>query len=141
MNLSDEARQFADARRVARLATADAGGVPHVVPLCYALCADSLYFVVDEKRKRPGRRLKRLRNIAENPRVAVVIDDYDEDWSRLAYLLLQGTAAPVDDRAEYDGALAALRARYPQYRDMPLSFEKNPIIRIRIQQEHLWRAG
>ena len=79
--------------RVARLATADANGVPHAVPVCYALLGDNLYVTIDKKPKRSdGRALRRLRNIVENPHVAVVVDRYDEDWSRLAWVMLRGRA-------------------------------------------------
>jgi PPOX class probable F420-dependent enzyme len=140
MILSDDERAFANQHRVARLATADAAGAPHVIPICYALIADAFYFIVDEKPKRTRSRLKRLRNIAANPQVALVIDDYDEDWTRLAYLLVRGRAALVDLTAEYDQVLAVLRERYPQYRAMRLRFETHPLVRIVPEQRHLWRA-
>src|SRR5262249_9524765 len=122
MILSDADRASLDSHRVAHLATADAAGVPHVIPVCYALVGDAVYFVIDEKPKRSRTRLKRLRNIAENARVALVVDDYDEDWSRLAYLLVRGAAVLVEDRSEYDLVLQALRARYAPYRGMALAF-------------------
>jgi PPOX class probable F420-dependent enzyme len=137
---SADARAFADRHRVAHLATADAAGAPHVIPICYALVGAHFYFVIDDKPKRTRTGLKRLRNIAANPQVALVIDDYDEDWTRLAYLLVQGTAAVVDDRGEYAGVLAALRQRYAQYRSMPLAFERHPMVRITPVRTHLWRA-
>ena len=87
MELSDAARTFLDAHAVGHLATADASGAPHVIPLCYARLGERLYFVADDKPKRHGPRgLKRLANIAANPRVALVVDDYDDDWRRLADL-------------------------------------------------------
>jgi PPOX class probable F420-dependent enzyme len=142
MVLSDEARAYLDRHRVAHLATADASGAPHVVPLCFARLAERLYFVADDKPKRHGpRALRRLANIAANPRVALVVDDYDEDWTRLAYLLLHLDAAPVEDEAEYAAALAALRARYPDYRAMPLARTTHPIIRLTLRRWHFWRAG
>jgi PPOX class probable F420-dependent enzyme len=141
MVLSADERLFAEGHRVARLATADASGAPHVIPICYALVDDRFYFVVDEKPKRTRTGLKRLRNIAANPLVALVIDDYDDDWTRLAYLLVQGEAARVEDPAEYDAALAALRARYPQYRIMPLVFATHPMVRVTPHRAHLWRAS
>ena len=99
--------------RVARLATADANGAPHVVPVCYALVGDNLYVTIDEKPKRAGvRAMKRLRNIDENPNVAVVVDRYDDDWSRLAWVMLRGRAEILDDGDEHDRAQAALRERY-----------------------------
>ena len=140
MTFSDADRAFAERHRVAHLATADANGAPHVIPLCYALVGDAVYFVVDEKPKRTRTGLKRLRNIAANPHVALVIDDYDEDWRRLAYLLVRGRAAVVADQAEYAAALVALRERYPQYRTMPLAFDTHPMVRIVPEQRHLWRA-
>lgn len=138
--LSSEERAFAEQHRVAHLATADAAGAPHVIPICYALVGDAFYFVVDEKPKRTRTGLKRLRNIAANPQVALVIDAYDEDWTRLAYLLVRGQAALVGETTEYDAALAVLRERYPQYRAMRLSFETHPLVRIIPERRHLWRA-
>jgi len=140
MQLSDEARAFLDRHVVAHLATADAGGAPHVVPLCYARVADVLYFVADDKPKRRGpRRLKRLANIAANPRVALVVDDYDDAWRRLAYLLVHADAGLVGDAAEYAAALAALRARYVPYRTMALALDTHPMVRMRPRRWHLWR--
>lgn len=140
--LSDEARAFLDRHRVAHLATAAAGGAPHVVPLCFARVVDRLYFVADDKPKRAGpRALRRLANIAANPRVALVVDDYDDDWTRLAYLLLELDASEVAHDAEYAEALAALRARYPQYHAMPLGRATHPMVRLVPRRWHLWRAA
>jgi PPOX class probable F420-dependent enzyme len=140
MTLSDADRAFAERHRVAHLATADATGAPHVIPICYVLTDDVFHFVVDEKPKRTRTGLKRLRNIAANPQVALVIDDYDEDWTRLAYLLVRGRAAVVEEPAEYATVLAALRQRYPQYRAMPLAPETHPMVRIVAEHRHLWQA-
>ena len=140
MNLPGDARAFAECHRIGHLATADAAASPHVVPLCYALLGDHLYFGVDEKPTR-SRSLKRLRNIAENPRVALIIDEYDEEWTKLAFLLIHGQAARVNDAEEYAKALRALRERYPQYRAMPLAFERHPMVRITPEHVHLWRAA
>ncbi len=139
--LSADDRAFAERHRVAHLATADASGAPHVIPICYALVGVHIYFVIDEKPKRTRTGLKRLRNIAANPQVALVIDDYDEDWARLAYLLVQGHATIVETADEYATALTALRQRYPQYRSMPLAFETHPMVRITPTRSHLWRAA
>ena len=142
MSLSEEARAFLDAHRVAHLATADAAGAPHVVPLCYARIDDCIYFVADEKPKKHGpRALKRLANIAANPRVALVVDDYDDDWTRLAFLLVHLDAAIVADDAEYDAALVALRHRYAPYRGMALARARNPLVRLSVRSWHLWRAS
>ena len=141
MELSEAARAFLDAHAVAHLATAGSDGAPHVIPVCYARLGDRLYFVADDKPKRRGpRALKRLANIAANPRVALVVDDYDPDWSRLAYLLLHLEAAIVDDDAEYGAALAALRHRYPPYRSMALQRATHPLVRMTPRRWHLWRS-
>jgi PPOX class probable F420-dependent enzyme len=140
-SLTDEARAFLDTHRLAHFATVDARVVaPHVVPLCYARVDDRIYFVVDDKPKAPGRTLQRLRNIAGCPRVALVVDDYDEDWSRLAYLLLHCEATRVDAEVEFTAVLGVLRQRYPQYLRMALSFATHPMVRMDIRRWHLWRA-
>ena len=137
--LSGEARGFVESMRVARLATADANGAPHVVPVCYALIGDSLYVTIDEKPKRPDvRAMKRLRNIVQNPSVAVVVDRYEEDWSRLAWVMLRGRAEILDVGDEHDRAQAALRDRYPQYRAMRLG--PLPVIVLRIARVNAWGA-
>ncbi len=138
---SDEDRVFIDRHHVARLATADAAAAPHVIPVCYALAGDTFYVVIDDKPKRTRTGLKRLRNIEANPQVALVIDDYDDDWTRLAYLLVRGRATVVETEAEYIRGLAALRARYPQYRTMPLARATHPMLRIVPEHHHFWRAA
>ncbi len=139
--LDDEACAFLRRHRVARLATADRSGAPHVIPLCYALVDGAVYFVIDAKpKRRGGTALKRMRNIAENPAVALVVDDYDEDWSALAYLLVRGRAGVVTERDERARALAHLREKYPQYRAMSLDAEAHPVVRITLEHAHLWRA-
>lgn len=139
--LSTEACAFLDTHAVGHLATADAAGTPHVVPLCYARLDDRIYFVADDKPKRHGpRALKRLANIAANPRVALVVDDYDADWTRLAYLLLHLDAATVEDDAEYAVVLQALRVRYAPYRDMALTRATHPMVRMTPRRWHLWRS-
>lgn len=139
--LDRAARAFLSRHRVARLATADAAGAPHVVPFCYALSGPHVYFVVDDKpKRRRGRALKRMRNLAENPSIAFVVDDWSEDWSALAFLLVRGRAAVVDDARERRRALRALRARYPQYRTMALDGSDHPVVRIAPTAAHLWRA-
>jgi PPOX class probable F420-dependent enzyme len=141
MPLSADAGTFLDAHAVGHLATVRPDGTPHVVPLCYGRIGDRIYFVADEKPKRRGARaLQRLANLAVTPRAALIVDDYDADWRRLAYLLVDLDTAMVDDPAEYDEALAVLRARYPPYRTMPLSRERNPVVRMTVRRWHLWRA-
>ena len=133
--LPDAARRFLASRRVGHLATADAVAAPHVVPVCFALADDALYITIDGKKKR-GAPLKRLRNIAENPAIAVVVDRYDEDWARLGWVMLRGPAEILAEGAEHDRAQALLRSRYPQYREMAL--DGLPVIAIRIERATSW---
>ncbi|TMG71070.1 MAG: TIGR03668 family PPOX class F420-dependent oxidoreductase [Chloroflexi bacterium] len=107
-------RRLAEAP-VARLATADVNGRPHVVPISFAMDGDTIYFAVDAKPKR-SRDLKRLRNIAANPAVSVLVDHYEDDWTRLWWVRADGTARVVQDHAEAARATDALAGRYPQYR-------------------------
>ena len=137
--LPDAARELLDRSRVAHLATADAEGRPHVIPLCYARLDDAIVFVIDEKPKRAGKTLKRMQNIAENPTVALVVDVYDEDWRRLEYALVHGRAEVVEDPGEHHRALEALRERYPQYRSMALDAPHNQVVRITSARVHHWR--
>lgn len=134
-------RDFIAAARLARLGTSDLKGEPHTVPICFWFDGARLYFVIDEKPKgRTGTALKRMRNIAQNPRVAVLIDHYEEDWAHLAYVLIHGLGSVVDDPKEYLLALRGLRDKYPQYRAMALSDERNPIVRIDPERVHVWGA-
>jgi PPOX class probable F420-dependent enzyme len=134
--LSPEARAFCERARVARLATADARGVPHLVPICHAILGDSLYVTIDEKPKRTDIPLKRLRNISENPEIAITVDRWDEDWRRLAWVMLRGRAEILGDGAEHDQAQERLRERYPQYRTMDLA--PLPVIALRIARVTAW---
>ena len=134
--LSDAQRRFLDTARVAHLATADADSVPHVVPVCYAVEAATLYVTIDEKPKRRDVPLKRLRNIMANPAVAVSIDRWDEDWSKLAWVMLRGRAEILADGTEHDRAQALLRERYAQYRTMALA--PLPVIALRIERVTSW---
>ena len=135
----DGAFEFAEQSPVARLATSGADGAPHAVPICYVLDRVCLYMVVDAKPKSAPTRMRRLRNIADNPRAAVIIDRYDDDWARLEYVLLRGGAGIVTDVSEYEQAVERLRAKYRQYRDMTLSIEANPLVRVEIASVHHWR--
>jgi len=119
--------------RVARLATVGADGRPHVVPICFALDGDTLYTAVDEKPK-STRALRRLANIEANPRVEVVIDHWDEDWSRLWWVRLAGRAEIVD---RDERALELLQAKYPQYRERPPA---GPFVVVAVESRSEWRA-
>lgn len=114
---------------VAHLATADATGAPHVIPVCYAFDGRCIYSVLDRKPKSVSlSRLRRVRNIQDNPRASLVVDHYEDDWQRLGYLLITGTAELLVDGEERTEAVALLRGKYPQYRDMDV--DENPVIKI-----------
>ena len=121
---------FIQAQRVARLATADTEGNPHVIPVCYAFDGERFYTPLDEKPKRVSEsKLRRVRNIETRPQVELVIDQYDDDWSRLGYALIQGRAELLQpEHALHGRALLLLRERYAQYRTMAL--EKYAVIAI-----------
>lgn len=132
-------REFIESARIAHLATASGTGEPHNIPLCFWFDGTRFYFVIDEKPKRErGIAIKRMRNIAENPRVALVIDHYEEDWKRLAYVLVHGIARVVEDEAEYARAIQHLRHKYAQYHAMTLTPESNPAVRIDPDRIHAW---
>lgn len=136
-SLTDEQRAFLDAQRVARLATASAAGQPHVIPICYALAETNIYFTIDEKpKRRPGAPLKRIRNIAENARVALVVDRYDEDWARLGWVMVRGHAEVIESGSEHTLAQARLRDRYPQL--VRMQIETLPVVAIRIDEALAW---
>jgi len=135
--LTEAARAFLRDARVGRLATADAEAWPHAVPVCFVLLDDACYIPLDEKPKRTDvRRLKRVRNLAENPRAALVVDRWDEDWSRLAWVLVRGNATVLEPGAEQARAVAALRDKYPQYRAMWL--DDAPVIRLHAERVRAW---
>jgi PPOX class probable F420-dependent enzyme len=117
--------------RVARLATRDLKGQPHVVPVCYAYDGRSFYSPVDRKPKRvSAEKLARIRNIRANPDVALLVDHYDEDWDKLWYILVRGRAEILLAGEEQMDALQQLRKKYPQYSSRQLLPEEAPLIRI-----------
>lgn len=135
--LTENQRRFLDGQRVARLATADAGGRPHVIPICFVAAENTLYLTIDEKPKRKsGAPLKRIANIRENPLVALVADHYDDDWSQLGWVMVQGRAEVLDSGEEHDRAQASLRARYRQLGNMRI--EALPVVAIRIEHAISW---
>jgi PPOX class probable F420-dependent enzyme len=137
--LTPLASRFIRSARVARLATADDKGRPHVIPICFALDGKELYSPIDEKPKKTSPLLlKRIRNIRANPHVAVVIDRYDEDWRRLAYVLIKGRAKILLKGPKHKRAIQLLRKKYPQYKKMRL--EERPMIQITPLQWKSWEA-
>ena len=126
--------------RVARLATLDSKSGPHIVPVCFAYDGELFYTAVDQKPKRvPRERLARLQNIRAVPRVALLIDEYGEDWTQLWYILIRGKARliPNSARKEHDWAIRKLRAKYPQYTRGMLS-DDAPIITITPERTTSW---
>jgi PPOX class probable F420-dependent enzyme len=130
-------RQRLAEARVARLATVGADGRPHLVPITLALDGDALYFAVDQKPKRTAA-LQRLRNIAANPAVSVLVDHYDEDWNRLWWVRADGTAKVLDDGAAATRAIDLLVRRYPQYRQARPS---GPVVAITVSRITGWSAA
>ena len=137
LELSPVARRLIRSARTARLATSDKSGQPHVIPICFVYNSKQFCSPIDEKPKRTTR-LKRLKNIAENPNVALVIDHYDEDWSKLAYVLIFGTARLLHSGKIYRQAVALLRRKYPQYRRMAI--DERPMIVITPKRMITWNA-
>lgn len=135
MELTGPARRFVEQAPVGRFATVDEHGMPHIVPVCFALVGDHLYSVVDQKPKRTTR-LQRLRNIEANPSAALVIDRYSDDWSELAWVMVRGSASVIDSGEQYAEALTALRTKYPQYRSMEL--DGRPMIRLAPERVNVW---
>ena len=134
--LSERQARFLASRRVGHLATADGRALPHLVPVCFAVSEGALYITIDQKPKGDVGALKRLRNIIENPVAAFVADRWDEDWCRLAWIMLRGPAEILAGGAEHDRAQALLRSRYRQYQGMELA--GLPVIAIRIERVTSW---
>jgi PPOX class probable F420-dependent enzyme len=122
---------------VAHLATVDSGGAPHIVPIVFALIDRDLVTAIDAKPK-AARTPTRLINIRHHPQVSVLADHYEEDWSRLWWVRLDGLATVYASGPESEAGLSALRARYRQYRTVGVP---GPVIRIRVERVRGWRAS
>ncbi len=133
----DEARARVLNARVGYLATADAAGVPHIVPITFVVDADRIITAVDGKPKR-GTRLRRLDNIAANPAVSLLVESYDDDWSRLWWARADGVAAVLTNEEARAGVVELLRARYPQYTTVSID---GPVIVIEVRRWSGWTAG
>jgi PPOX class probable F420-dependent enzyme len=125
------------AARIARLATTDPDGRPHLVPIVFALEGATLYSAVDHKPKR-SRTLRRIENARARPQVTVLVDNYEEDWERLWWMRLRGTARVLDDGEERDRAIALLADKYPQYRGAP---PDGPVLAVDIGEVRTWSAA
>lgn len=132
-----EARTRFAAARIAHLATVRPDGAPHVVPVIYALEGNTIWLVIDEKPKR-HRRLQRLINIGEEPRVSLLVNSYEEDWNRLWWVRADGRARVVDQVPELERAVRLLLNRYPQEREHP---PKGPALAVEIGRWRHWSAS
>ena len=137
MDDADLRRRVAGAR-VARLATVEPDGRPHLVPICFAVDGDTLYSAVDAKPKR-SRDLRRLRNVRERPVATVLVDHYEEDWTRLWWARLRGPARVVAaGGAEEARAIALLVDKYPQYR---VARPAGPVLAVALEERRGWEAS
>jgi PPOX class probable F420-dependent enzyme len=137
LELSAGALRLIRAARVAHLATADSAGEPLVIPICFAFDGKEFFSPIDEKPKRIApRKLKRLRNIEENSQVSLVIDRWDEDWRKLAYILVSGRARILFSGQKHRKAVSLLRRKYRQYRSMAI--DQRPMIVIRPASVRVW---
>ena len=135
--LPPDVASFVNAQRTARLATVAPDGKPHVVPICFAYADGIVYSVLDAKPKRvPVRSLRRVRNLLANPNVQLLFDRWDEDWTRLAYVQVSGTAGLREAGPEQRHAIDLLRVRYPQYEAMDL--DESPVIEIVVEGYVSW---
>jgi coenzyme F420-0:L-glutamate ligase / coenzyme F420-1:gamma-L-glutamate ligase len=140
--LTPKDRAFLEEHRVARLATSDAEGRPHAVPVCFSFLEGRIYVPVDAKPKSGDPRgLKRLRNLRERPEAVLLVDRYAEDWSQLRWLMIRAAAAILEDGAERTAALVALEQRYPQYAAMALAKLELPVIALTPVAVSRWTAS
>lgn len=122
------------AARVARLATAGRDGQPHIVPVTFALSGETIVTAIDQKPKTTTS-LHRLRNIAQNPRVSLLVDHYADDWTQLWWVRVDGVARTIEDDEARQAAVRALATRYAQYRDDP---PRGPVIEIGVRSWRGW---
>ena len=137
MRLAPHITRLIRSARAAHLATSDKSGQPHVIPICFVYDGKCFYSPIDEKPKRTvPSKLKRLKNIRDNPNIALVIDRYDEDWRKLAYVLVFGKARILQSGEKHRRAVQLLRKKYPQYRSMAI--HERPIIAITAKRVVSW---
>ena len=135
--LNNKEKAFLRTSQVARMATADNRGRPHVVPICYVVDGDDFYTPIDEKPKTVApRHLKRVRNIGMNPYVSIAVDRYDDNWKRLAYILIMGKARLLTRGLRHRKAVTMLKKKYFQYRSMVI--QNRPVIHIRVGKFTIW---
>lgn len=139
LHLAGWEREFVERQRVARLATVDTLGRPHVVPIVYVFDGQRLFTPFDAKPKRVGpHRLQRARNIQANPEVMVLVDEYGEAWDKLAWVQMRGIARLVESGPTYTAGISLLEAKYTQFATLPLA--GYPLIGITTSGMTRWRA-
>ena len=139
-SFTPEELEFLSRTRVGRLATADSAGQPHVIPIVFATDGEKLYTPLDKKPKRIApNQLKRVRNLLENPKVAFVADHWDEDWTKLAWLMVKGTGQLIESGEAYAKGIRLLEKKYSQYDQMPL--KDRPVIVITPTEITSWKSG
>lgn len=121
---------------VARLATVTPDGIPHLVPVVFAVGHDAIYTAVDAKPK-TTQRLRRLTNIENNPQVSLLVDHYADDWTQLWWVRVDGAATIHRDGAVMHIAYRLLRAKYAQYQSIPLN---GPVIAVAVRRWSSWHA-
>ncbi|PYS03519.1 MAG: TIGR03668 family PPOX class F420-dependent oxidoreductase [Acidobacteria bacterium] len=137
-HFTDRELDFLTRMRVGRLATADAAGQPHVVPVVFATDGRNIYTPLDEKPKRvQPRELKRVRNLFENPKVAFIVDHYEEEWTQLSWLLVRGTGTLVENGEAHVTGVRLLQKKYAQYEKM--SLKDRPLIVIAPSDVTSWK--
>jgi PPOX class probable F420-dependent enzyme len=134
----DEARRRFATARVARLATVTADGRPHIVPVTLAVEGDRIYSIVDTVKPKTSLSLMRLRNVEANPRVSMLVDEYDDDWDHLWWVRADGTAWITADGPDWDHARTVLASRYPRYRQ---ATKFGPAIIVDVESWTGWAAG
>lgn len=136
--MDSDIKAFVLGQRVGRMASVDAMGYPHVVPICFAFDGNQILYTAIDSKPKVGcwKNLKRVRNIDANPHVSVVLDRYSERWKELAYVILHGTATLLIKGPERDAAELSLREKYEQYKEFLEA--GSPVIRIRITRQVRW---
>ena len=136
-----DALRWLSSQKVAYLATTDVHAQPHLVPVVFVRMDEDIFICIDEKPKK-NRSLKRLENIKANPKISLLVDNYDDDWQELKWVRVDGTAILLEitdeSRAVFESVISTLRDKYPQYRTMDLS--RGPLIRITINSLASWQA-
>ena len=138
-NSIKELEKVINSHRIARMATVDDSGIPLVVPICFVCHSEHIYTPVDKKTKKVTyEKLRRVRNIAQNPNVSIVIDKYTEDWSGIYYIIIEGKASLIKEGHEYQNCLKLLTRKYDQYLKMGLDKLGLPIIKITPEKIMSW---